>query len=101
MDEAGLIFQMFSDGELTFADTEHAPLNPSFPQVLRAWREGKLIGANGSSVVFATCPKCKWKGHTHFTIGDEERDYAYSELERKHSFLKKCEAELEFNERNC
>lgn len=99
-EDDGYILQMFQEGDLVFADSEHTPTDTNPARVIRAWQEGKLVGGNGCAVAFAVCPKCKWKGHTYFVIGDEERDLTYSQLEHKHSFLKRCHAELEFEEKS-
>ena len=100
MDEYERIFQMFADGDLVFANPEQEIYHPSFNRVLQAYREGKLIGANGMAVAFAECKKCDWKGHNYFVIGDEDREAAYHELERKHWNARGCNTNLEFKEKS-
>ncbi len=102
MNDSESIVEMFRSGDLVFTNPELAKANLTDDEIVQADRADQLIGAQGTATLFGNCAKCGWKGHEHFTIGDEERDMAYFDLEDAHdaSSPKACKAELSFNERS-
>jgi hypothetical protein len=79
------IIWLFKEGELVYQDTANIHYSPDNKEVIRANNGGELIGALGMATLFGTCEKCGWKGHTHFSIGDSDRDMAHFELEDTHT----------------
>jgi hypothetical protein len=93
-DDEGIVW-LFKESELIYQDATKRSLRPDDKEVIRANNGGELIGALGVATLFGTCEKCGWKGHTHFSIGDSDRDMAHFELEDAHA---KCAETIVTNE---
>ncbi|MEK7148046.1 MAG: hypothetical protein AAB758_02000 [Patescibacteria group bacterium] len=98
-DEEEMIVRWFREGDIVYLDGTKR--KPTDDEIMQAEISGELVGANGIATLFATCLTCGWKDHTHFVIGDDERDMAYDILEQAHiSRPKSCDGELSFKERS-
>lgn len=99
-DEEEMAVRLFREGDLVYVGQDQLSTNSSIAEIALAEHNGELVGANGIATLYANCSVCGWKGHTHFIIGDEERDMAYDTLEQKHIEPSSCHGELEFRERS-
>lgn len=100
-DEEELIFRWFREGDLVYVGSGQLRVDSPATEIALAEHNGELIGANGLATLFATCAVCAWKGHTHFVVGDDEREMAYDTLEQAHtSQSRPCQSELNFKERS-
>lgn len=58
----------------------------------------EIVGMEGEATMLATCERCGWSKHEHFTIGDDERGDALWLLQELHNKSGECKSEVAYEE---